>query len=212
MTMKSSLFAGLVAAIGATSTASATDEETKNFDGFFIGGELGTSFLEANGSGQGGFYYGALTGVRRQTDSGVVFGIEAALGNIDRSLYDGNSFGFVGPLNFKYQWSAAATFGHTFGAGGKNLIFGKIGYQKYKFRADLDDLFSFIENSPDGFAGVNPTFLASVKRPVVDDGFLLGIGYERSISNAVNFRVGVDYADGTNIHQWQPKLSVLFKF
>lgn len=171
--------------------------QDKQFDGLFLGGEVGASIVDFGTDGQSGLYYGGLVGFRIQTSNGWVYGIEGALADTDRSFDDDNNFGSIFSLDFKYQWSAAATLGKTFGSGGNNLVFAKLGYNRHKYDFDLPDAVS-----------PPPEFPSSATR----DGILIGLGYERALSRSANFRLGVDFADSDDFQQWQPKASLIFRF
>lgn len=188
-------------AMGALAAPSVYAED-KHFDGFFVGGEFGVNIMnvnEINNDEHVGFYYGGILGIRKQTDSNFVFGLEGTFGDTDNSLAEERGFGLPAPVDVRYRWSTYATFGKVFGASRKNMIFGKIGYHKFKFRLDFD--------FPPAFE-VPPQLSRSFKR----DGLLLGVGYERSLSDSINLRFGVDYTDSDSIDQWQPKASLLVKF
>ncbi len=104
------------AILAASATACADD--TKHFDGDFLGGEVG--YL--SGDGPTGTYYGGMAGFRKQTDNNIVFGLEAALGTTSAGYYfdESDSEDF-----YKSQWSALATVGF---ASGRNLFTVGAGY------------------------------------------------------------------------------------
>lgn len=171
--------------------------DDKLFDGLLVGGELGASFVDFGQVHQSGLYYGGLIGYRKQTSDNWVYGIEGTLADTNQSIEGSSSFGSIFELDFKYQWSAAATMGKTFGSNNTNLIFGKLGYNRYKYSFEFPDQI------------VPP---ANIPSSQTQGGILLGVGYERSMNNSLSLRVGVDYADGEDLHQWQPKASVIIKF
>lgn len=180
-----------------TLLAPAALAQEKPFDGLFLGAEIGASIVDFGPDGQSGLYYGGLIGLRQQSSTGWVYGIEGALADTDRSFDGDNNFGSIFSLDFKYQWSAAATFGKTFGSGGNNLMFAKLGYNRHKYDFVLPDAVS----PPSDFPA-----------SATSGGILIGLGYERAISGFANFRVGLDYADSDDLHQWQPKASLIFRF
>ena len=83
--MKKIIKTAAVATMVAVSGAAQADD--KLFDGGYIGVEAGfNNFGGVNGNS--GLYYGGVLGLRKQTDSGLVFGIEGRFGgsSVDRGL------------------------------------------------------------------------------------------------------------------------------
>lgn len=106
--MKTAFIAAAVV-LAATTTVQADD---KKFDGAFLGAEGG--YLDA-GDGINGLYYGVNGGFRKQTDSGLVYGLEGTFGKTDVDFA-----GFDNIID--HQWSAMGTIGWVAGAEGKGLL------------------------------------------------------------------------------------------
>lgn len=189
----------MTAAITATvlSTTAIAQQDDKKFDGAYVGAEIGvdwlrfksdtTSDLNITDNSERGLYYGGILGFRTQYDNNLVLGLEGSFGDQDTD--------FVAPggrLSTDYEWSASLILGQAFGSNGNNLIYGKAGY------ANLRGEF-------------NPTTGNTIHEN--DGGWRFGVGYERSLSESLSLRTGVDYTTyGDGLSQWQAKAGLLFKF
>ena len=106
----------LSATLGATS---AQADDTKYFDGAYVGAEGG--YIDA-GDGANGVAYGGFAGFRTQTNSGLVFGVEGSFGSADIDYLD-------------HIWTATGTIGFTVGAEKRGLLFIGGGYASAKASA-----------------------------------------------------------------------------
>jgi len=106
--MKTLLTTAAILAVATTTHA----DDTKHFEGSSLGGEVG--YL--SGDGPTGTYYGGTLGLRKQTDSNIVFGLEGTVGTTSTGYYfdESDSENF-----YKIQWSAMGTVGY---ASGRNLF------------------------------------------------------------------------------------------
>ena len=112
-------------------TASFADDDNK-FDGFYLGAETGIDWtkLATDGKRDRNIYYGGVIGMRRQLESGLVFGIEGTFGD---NGYNNQQLG----ITTDYEWSAGLTVGTVFGDEGDNLVYGKAAYVQTRFATDL---------------------------------------------------------------------------
>jgi opacity protein-like surface antigen len=138
--MKTKLMTATVAAAMLFAGAANAQEDNKHFDGFFLGGEFGHTFSDANDD----IYYGAVGGYRVQLDNNIVVGLEGTFGNADIQYLD-------------HIWTVNGTVGYAFGAEKRDLIFGGVGYVKAKASAA-----GFSET------GSDVSFIAGYERAVGD--------------------------------------------
>lgn len=84
--------------------------QDKHFDGPYVGADIALT-------DGGEFYFGALAGIRTQTDNGFVYGAEATLG--DYAVSD-----TIGAFNasIDYTWSIGGYAGYVFGESDRNLV------------------------------------------------------------------------------------------
>lgn len=131
--MKKHMIAGLM--LAATSTT-AFAQDTKHFDGGFVGAEIGyfssgrltQSDQNQNGSADG-IYYGGNIGYRVQTDSNFVYGIEGAFGKSDVDLlFLGDEDDFDLNDIVDRQWHVMGTVGWATGNDSRNLFSVGAGY------------------------------------------------------------------------------------
>ena len=120
--MKKYMIAGLL--LATTSTA-AFAQDTKHFDGGYLGGEIG---YQDSGDGLNGVYYGATAGFRKQTDGGLVYGLEGNLGKADVDIAGINNI-------IDTQWSALGTVGWVFGNENRDMFSLGAGYVNIKVSA-----------------------------------------------------------------------------
>ena len=120
--MKKYLLASVALAAFST-TAFAQDE--KHFDGGYLGGEIG---YQDSGDGLNGVYYGATAGFRKQTDGGLVYGLEGNFGKADVDV------GGVSNI-IDNQWSALGTVGWVFGNENRDMFSLGAGYVNVKVSA-----------------------------------------------------------------------------
>lgn len=141
--MKKLLAAG-VSLLTLSSIAGA--QETRHFNGPFLGGEIG--YLSEDNDFDG-LYYGVNGGIRVQTRGNVVYGIEGSYGKSDVDVVEFGDFSAF-PLDdvVDDQWSLFGTVGYVFGAKKRDLVYGGLGYAKI-------DAFAFSVPVPDnGVAGL----------------------------------------------------------
>jgi len=124
------LTAAASVALFAFATAVQADDE-KHFDGLYFGGSVGYMDL-----GDSGVSYEGFLGYRKQSDSGVVLGVEGTYGGVDINFLDS-------------IWSVNGTLGMVVGKEKSGLLFLSGGYAEAKasafgfsatgggFRADL---------------------------------------------------------------------------
>jgi hypothetical protein len=196
MKLKNTFMTATFAAVVLTGAASA-QEDDKKFDGAYVGAEIGVAWLRFSDGAiantaitddsERGLYYGGVLGFRTQYDSNLVLGIEGSFGDQDTDFAAPG-----GTLSTEYEWSASLILGQAFGDNGNNLIYGKAGY-----------------------ASLRGEFTPTTGLELTDDdgGWRFGVGYERSLSESISFRTGVDYTTyGDGLSQWQGKAGLLFKF
>jgi len=128
--MKKILTAAVSVALFACATTAQADDD-KHFDGLYLGASVG--YLDL---GDSGVSYEGFLGFRKQSDSGVVFGVEGTFGSAD--------IGFLDNI-----WSVNGTLGMAVGEEKRGLVFVSGGYAEAKasafgfsatgggFRADL---------------------------------------------------------------------------
>ncbi|NVJ70540.1 MAG: outer membrane beta-barrel protein [Alphaproteobacteria bacterium] len=130
---------------------------------YFHGPYVGADIGLSDG---GKFYYGGHAGFRHQTDSNVVFGIEGSFGSYAVSESQGSI-----TAKIDHNWSVMGHLGYAFGESGKNLF--KIGGGYNEVQASASGFGSSVTASVGDFRGF--------------------IGYERAISEKVNFRIAADF-------------------
>lgn len=126
------------AVFGSAATASAQDN--KPFDGAYLGAEIGifgSSDLTLSSSTQDGteygIYYGGMAGYRVQSDSDLVYGIEAAFGKSDVDFtFIGDETDFDLENVIDHQWHILGTVGWVTGSEGKSLFSLGLGYGEEK--------------------------------------------------------------------------------
>ena len=133
--MKKILTAAASVALFACAAIAQADDD-KHFDGLYLGGSVGYLDLGDNGVSYGGVSYEGFLGFRKQSDSGVVFGVEGTFGSADIDFLDN-------------IWSVNGSLGMVVGAEKRSLVFVNGGYAEAKasafgfsatgggFRADL---------------------------------------------------------------------------
>jgi len=109
--------AASVALLTCASAAQAQDSE-KHFNGLYLGGSVGY----ADAGGDSGVSYEGFAGIRKQTDGGVVFGVEGTYGNIDIDFLD-------------HIWSVNGLIGTVVGQDNRGLLFISSGYAEAKASA-----------------------------------------------------------------------------
>lgn len=115
--MMNHIKAALVAGAALLSFSAHADD--KNFDGPYVGAEVG--YTEFSG-GSDGVYYGGLVGFRKQLDNKLVLGLEGSFGSADIDFLD-------------HIWSVGATVGYVLGDSKKGLLYVGSGYAESKSSA-----------------------------------------------------------------------------
>ena len=126
--MKKLMTAAASVALFACATTAQADDD-KHFDGLYLGGSVG--YLDL---GNSGVSYEGFLGYRKQSDSGVVFGVEGTFGSADIAFLDN-------------IWSVNGTLGMVVGEEKRSLLFVGAGYAEAKASA-----FGF-SNTGDAFRG-----------------------------------------------------------
>lgn len=155
----------LIALAALSNNVSAQD--SKHFDGAYVGGEIG--YLDAD-SNVSGIYYGGTIGLRKQFDNNVVFGIE---GNLGSSNADFRNFNNV----IDRQTSVLATYGLAFGSQKRDLISAGVGY--INTNVSFDDF--------DGSSGAIASFI----------GYERALGSKLSVRFRITAYEGFDAFNGT---------------
>lgn len=166
-------------------------DDSKYFDGFYAGAQIGVDRMNANVNNNSqhdsSFNYEALAGYRHQFDNDWVIGVEAALGGRNGDIQNQELV-----IGFSNIWHASALLGKTFGTDKNNLVYGKLGVGGIE--ADLK--VNGVTYGQQSFEGPVST-----------------LGYERTLSDRLNFRMEVSYSSyDRGLDQWQPKLGILVKF
>ncbi|MEX0299394.1 MAG: outer membrane protein [Kordiimonas sp.] len=185
MKLKTALIAA-TAIVATTATTATFAQDDYKFDGIYGGIEAGLDFtkLANDAKRDRSLYWGGVLGYRVQMDSGMVFGLEGTFGD---SGYKNNALG----KHTDYEYGGSLILGSAFGEDGSNLFYGKVGY----VRARFDET---------GVEGGTKHF---------DGGWRFGAGYEKSLSQNISLRLGVDYTTyNKDDKQWQGKTGLLFKF
>lgn len=183
MKLTTALIAATALVTTTASTAFANDDA--KFDGIYGGIETGLDFTKLAGDAKRdkSLYLGGVLGYRVQMDSGMVFGLEGTFGD---NGYKNNALG----KHTDYEYGGSLILGSAFGNDGANLLYGKVGYVRARF--------------DETGAGGTKHF---------DGGWRFGGGYERSLSDNLSFRLGVDYTKyNKEDTQWQAKSGILLKF
>ena len=190
-----------VAAISAMASAPTFAGEYL-FDGPYLGIEAGYNKMNTHilasltppqlatfDSSLSGLTFAGFAGWRVQTDSGLVFGVEASFGDSTSDIVvDTNN-----KVIFGRQLGIDATIGTTLGEAEEILVFAAIGYKNVKITAQ--------------FPAVNYVESAN------GDGIKFGAGLEYAISKTFSLRGTVNYVNyEADISDTQALLGVLFKF
>lgn len=170
---KSLLSIGMAAAVAVSASA-----DEKHFHGPYAGADIGLTDSSE-------FYYGGHVGVRNQTDSNIVVGIEGSFGDYAVSKQFSS---FTSKVD--HSWAVLGYIGYAFGETGKNLIKVGAGYNEIKV------------SSSGGF--FNPSHSSGDIRAF--------IGYERAISKKVNFRISTDYVEVVGTEGFQANAGFSFQF
>ncbi|UTW56600.1 outer membrane protein [Kordiimonas sp. SCSIO 12610] len=182
----------------------AQDEiENRRFEGLYGGIEGGFDRTELFGAEDNTFYYGLNLGYRLHSSRDWVFGIEGSFGDTNFNTRSRALFSPSGSplLNTEFQWSAALTIGKVFGD--NNLIFAKVGTAGRQIERSATSLIN-------GATGETFELPANTSH---QQGYLLGLGYERAISKRISLKLSLDYLDfNFSSQQFQPKVGVNFKF
>lgn len=184
--MKSNILiiTAMSAVLSATAGTAVFAQENKPFSGLYGGVEVGVDWTKRAGDADRdrSLYYGGVLGLREQTDSGTVFGIEGTFGD---SRYENAAL----TLKSEYEWSTSLILGQTFGDG-NNLLYGKAGYAQATFNP--------IGTPNDTFNDGGWRFGGGFERALSERiSFRLGGDYTTY---------------GNDIAQWQAKGGLLFKF
>lgn len=171
-----------VAALAVAASATATLAEDKHFDGAYLGADIGLT-------DGGEFYYGANLGLRKQTESNMVFGVEGRFGDYAVS----ETFNILGTpveAGINYAWAAHGYVGWVFGEDKRNLFKVGGGYNEFHVKATAGN---------------------------VSDGASTGdfgafIGYERASESNVNFRLQLDYLKIEDSHGGQLTAGFNYQF
>jgi len=105
-----------IAAATVVVSAAAHAEDTKNFNGPYVGAEIGYVNAEA---GIDGLTYGGFAGYRLQLDNNIVVGAEGTFGSADIT-------------NLDHIWSIGGTIGLVVGAEKAGLAYLGLGYVEAK--------------------------------------------------------------------------------
>lgn len=183
-TIKSVLLAGF-AAVAMTSAAQAAD---KNFDGAYVGAELGyNKFKFEDGLKDTGLYFGGVAGYRVQFDNDLVIGLEGRFGD---TTADGDLTDAI-EVKAGRQLGVDASIGLALGENKDFLAFALVGYSNAKVTGTIAD----------------------VTESATGDGYRLGLGGEYALTENVSVRVTGVLADYEGrAGDVQVNAGVLFRF
>ncbi len=156
------------------------------FDGVYAGLETGVDWtkLPIDANHDTSLGYNAVLGIRRQNANNTVMGLEGSFGD---NGYDNTALS----VDTDYEIAVSLIAGKAFGYESKHLLYGKTGYVKTNFDSDV--------------------LPASTLNK--EEGWRLGGGYERIITNNISIRAGADYTTyGDEIHQWQAKAGLILSY
>lgn len=164
--MKKTLVLAAVIAAGTAAHAEMIEagtaaDDSKNFDGFHLGGEVG--YLN-DSSDLNGVYFGGFAGYRRQLDSNVVIGVEGTFGKPD---IDETTLGVTAEVD--NLWTAMGSVGFVTGAEGRDLWSLGVGYAQTKASATYSG--TEVSDTSSGVGGF--------------------VGYERAMGDNLSLRVRV---------------------
>ena len=169
--------------------------DERSFSGMYMGFETGYGSVELNDvKDTGKVSVGGILGYRYHLESGLILGVEGGYASISYDSWGGYDNSTV---DLKNSWHTSGLVGFAFGARSENLMYGKIGYNRY--RLDL------ISSGTDG----NPE---NQVRKESDGGMRYGIGYERKVTDTFNVRIGGEYAKHTFYKQLEGKVALIVTF
>ncbi len=188
-------------------TAASAQETDNNFEGLYGGLEAGALFGQEGQNGQSTqSYIGGTLGYRQAFSSNWVLGLEASLGKAGSPAFDPTILSEDVPFitDNKYEWSLSATTGYLFGAEEKNLAYAKLGILNQR-----REVYDLVPCPPGLFciAAFSPELITGT-----DTSLLLGLGYERALTDTLHLRLSADYANTAVGDTISTKAGLVFQF